>query len=119
VSVGFLIYGINLYCSTTSANQAITPFEGTNEINKYLFVMLAFTLCFSLRIAMFLYRPITDHYMNDNLFPVLAYYLPEVVPSILELCLIHTPKIKQHQIDKNTEEFDSERSVLIGANKLS
>eukprot|EP01112_Ceratiomyxa_fruticulosa_P005943 TRINITY_DN16747_c0_g2_i1.p1 TRINITY_DN16747_c0_g2~~TRINITY_DN16747_c0_g2_i1.p1 ORF type:complete len:113 (+),score=15.92 TRINITY_DN16747_c0_g2_i1:423-761(+) len=72
VSVGFLIYGINLYCSTTSTNQT-TPFQDTDEINKYLFVMLAFTLCFSLRIAMFLYRPITDHYMKDNLFPVLEY----------------------------------------------
>jgi hypothetical protein len=47
-----------------------------------------FCICFSLKFAIYLYRPISNSYMSIDIFYALGYYVPEIIPSLLQLWMI-------------------------------
>lgn len=52
-------------------------------------ITMVLVLCFSMRFAVFLYRPVTGDFINIWLFAALAYFVPELLPVfIMSLALI-------------------------------
>jgi len=99
VSMCFLIYGIRLFLSHVPALEyEETQNRKYREILKILISTIIFTTCFLVRVVAFLYRPITNSYMNNNLFQILAYYIPEVIPSLVQFYLIRG-KLRREKAD--------------------
>jgi len=51
-------------------------------------VTVLFVLCFALRVFAFGYRYAFGHYLNADLFMVIGYYIPELVPALLQIYLV-------------------------------
>eukprot|EP01112_Ceratiomyxa_fruticulosa_P013436 TRINITY_DN3781_c0_g1_i1.p1 TRINITY_DN3781_c0_g1~~TRINITY_DN3781_c0_g1_i1.p1 ORF type:complete len:338 (-),score=27.76 TRINITY_DN3781_c0_g1_i1:183-1196(-) len=105
VSSGFLVYGIRLYCLNANIDNQVAGNERRKELIKLFFVTVIFSICFFIRVAMFLYRPITKKFLNLYLFQTFAYYVPEIIPCLLQLYMIHTSKIKEQQASKFIDEL--------------
>jgi len=104
VSVGFLIYGARLFMSHGKATDFEENFhQKAQEILRILISTIIFSVCFLVRVIAFLYRPITNGYMNDQLFQVLGYFIPELIPSIVQFYIIQAHKKKQQQDNKYIE----------------
>lgn len=71
------------------------------SIVKILFVTLVFSACFLLRFALFLYRPITGGYIDPTLFRVFAYFVPEVLPSYLQIVIVYSMKEVEPQYEQD------------------
>ncbi|KAH3765812.1 hypothetical protein Pelo_2347 [Pelomyxa schiedti] len=61
-----------------------------------IFVMAVCLISFLLQCAMLSYRPITGEYMNQYVFEVFTYWLPEVACSILLLIVARKPEIRRN-----------------------
>eukprot|EP01132_Coremiostelium_polycephalum_P003134 gene3134-3918_t len=64
------------------------------------FLSTAFALCFLLRTIIFLYNPISGKYMNNEVFITMGYFIPDIVPTLLQLYIIHT-RMKGEEEDKS------------------
>lgn len=80
IACGFTIYGFAILRKKAKISSV-----QNKEFLKTVLITLVFTLCFFLKVILFLYRPITKKYMNNALFRVLGYYIPELIPSITQL----------------------------------
>jgi len=132
ISLGFLFYGTRL---------SITKFRADNndptrmrEAIKIIFTAICFTLCFLLRVSMFSYRFITNAFLPDVLFVTLAYYLPELIPSVLQIYIVESSRGKSRresqyindlyagQVDTTFEEairsvqYDSNSNIFVDGN---
>ncbi len=62
---------------------------------------IVLVVCFAVRFALFLYRPISGKFLPEGVFYSLAYYVPELVPvfcMVTTLSLSRVRKAKeQHQ----------------------
>ncbi|KAJ5071529.1 tobamovirus multiplication protein 1-like isoform x1 [Anaeramoeba ignava] len=85
-SLGFLIYGFLLLKKL----KKIVPFVPKNSIAlmRIAFLTTIFSLCFLSRFIFFLYNPITKKDLPIGVFETFAYYIPEIIPSITQLCLM-------------------------------
>lgn len=62
---------------------------------KILVISFLFTACFLCRVVVFSYRPITHKTFNGTVFYVFAYYLPELVPTVLQVYISESSNQKQ------------------------
>lgn len=115
IALGFLVYGIVLvvrlfrtqaqrgggktwkthffsptFSSTVARGVSVSMDarrKAKQRVTAYKVVLVGFCLfvCFALKGAMFLYRPITGQFMPDGWFYFFAYILPEVLPCIIGL----------------------------------
>jgi len=98
VSIAFFLYGARLFYLRNST--AIGSEKKRNELIRIVIFTFIFTFCFLLRTIMFSYRPIYNAYINVVAFNVLAYYIPEALPCLLEIYIIHK---STSQIQKDAE----------------
>jgi len=119
VSLCYFTYGARLFLSHGKASEFEENFaRKTKELLKTLISTIILTVCFLVRVIAFLYRPITNAYMDDQLFRVLAYFIPEIIPSIILFYLMQAHKYKQRSenkfiegLYKQEEEIQNEDSV--------
>ena len=55
---------------------------------QIIFYTSIICVCFALKCAILCYRPLTGNYMNTNVFFSLGYYIPEIIPSLLQMLVI-------------------------------
>jgi len=112
VSITFFIYGWLQFCKLTSSDESTEVELRRSELHKIMLITLVFTACFTLRVIMFLYRPLTNKYLNIYLFYSLAYFVPEISPTVLQVYLSETVMGKQQRdskfIDKLYADNDSD-----------
>jgi len=88
----FLVYGLRILVERRA--QATQLWGDMKEVWKMLGTTMIFTACFCCRVVMFLYRPVTGSYLHPTLFIFMAYYVPELVPSALQVYIVTTSKEK-------------------------
>jgi len=86
----FLVYGLRTAWRITDSGDKSS--ESSMERLRLIVVTAVFIICFLLRMVMFLYRPITNQYVNNSLFRTLSYLIPEIVPALTQLYMITTTK---------------------------
>lgn len=71
--------------------------------------MSVFSICFLVRVVMFLFRPITGLYFPKPVFYIFAYMLPETVPAIVQMfVIIWTSETKRKSLMERKRRFDAE-----------
>jgi len=75
--VAFTIYGIRLYLLTSEITK--------HKMLKVLFLAGVFLICFALRVALLMYRPITGKKMYNPAFYTLCYFIPELTPIVVQI----------------------------------
>lgn len=116
----FLIYGLRILVERR--DQATQLWGDMKEVWKMLVTTMIFTACFCCRVVMFLYRPVTGHYLPDTVFIFLAYYVPEVVPSALQVYIVTTSKekaIRDNQFIEDLYSADSDEEPSDNSTDLS
>ena len=91
-------------------------------------ITIIFSGCFLERAVIFLYRPVSGgaKISSEALFYTLAYYLPELVPNVLQLYLAESTVDKQAQdakfindlYENSQDSIDDINSTLIGSAKV-
>ena len=92
ISCMFLVYAACFLFYGTKLNCRIRSTEGTHKsdvVKAEVFSVLLFA-CFAVRCVMFSYRIITGAYINDIVFTVFTYMVPEVLPTLLCLWSVNT-----------------------------
>jgi magnesium-transporting ATPase (P-type) len=114
VSIAFMIYGVRLFLQHGRAHDFEENYSRkAREILVILVATIIFTVCFILRVVAFLYRPITGEYMPQELFQVLAYYIPEVIPSLVQFYLIRRKDRKEKKDTRFVHDlYQMEEDVL-------
>jgi len=87
VSISFFLYGARLFYLRN--NTTIDSEKKKHELTQIGAFTFLFTACFLLRTIMYSYRPIYNAYINDLAFYILAYFVPEILPCLLEIYVIH------------------------------
>jgi len=90
ISIGFMIYGVVLSRKKYKADVQ-NPRRMINVVKTVLSAVI-FVLCFLLRVVMFSYRPITNGYLDPDIFQVFAYFVPEIIPSIFQIYIAESSK---------------------------
>jgi len=112
VCVGFFVYGLLLFYVTRNNDGG--DVEGRNtELLRIFFITIIFTLCFLCRVVMFLYRPITGYPLPSVLFYVFAYFVPELVPSVIQVILSETVQGQLEREDKFIKDLYDEGEEAI------
>jgi len=104
----FLLYGLRILCERKV--QATQLWGDMKDVWKMLAVTLIFTTCFSCRVIMFLVRPLTGAYLDYSVFTVFAYYVPELIPSALQVFIVTTSKEKAIRDNQFIEDLYAEDS---------
>lgn len=82
----FLFYGTKLNCRISRNNSSS---HKKDLIKAEVFSVLLFA-CFVVRFVMFSYRIFTGHEMNDVVYVIFSYMVPEVIPALLCLWSVNT-----------------------------
>lgn len=56
-----------------------------NRLLQIVFAIVILTAAFLMRALMFLYRPLTGHVIEENIFWVCAYLIPELLPAAYQV----------------------------------
>jgi len=107
ISLGFFIYGWLLFFLTKNSDDGDKTHR-TRELIKILIITVVFTACFLGRCFMFLYRPITDKKFSDQVFYTFAYFVPEVIPCLLQIYLAETSRGQQERENKFIDDLYAE-----------
>lgn len=104
VCVAFLGYGIGLLVVTRRAMNT------RRKLKFYLqtvVITVVLVVCFCARFAMFLYRPIADDYTDPWVFAALAYWVPELVPTVLMAVVLGLSLRRQMVLRYHTERLST------------
>ncbi|EGG17707.1 hypothetical protein DFA_08703 [Cavenderia fasciculata] len=97
IGISFTITVIRIYLKYTSIDIDVCRNQIV-QLRKMFILSLIFGACFVLRSIMFLYNPVTKKLMNDEVFITLGYFIPDIVPTLLQVYIIHT-KMKNEEAD--------------------
>jgi hypothetical protein len=111
VSLTFLIYGSRLYFRQTFSKD-YEKTERSSDLTKIFLCTIVFFTCFLARGIAFMYRPITGGEMNEEAFFVIAYFVPELIPSFVEFYMIRTIKQQDRQQNQFIETLYQEEEDL-------
>eukprot|EP01094_Clydonella_sp_ATCC50884_P007249 TRINITY_DN16421_c0_g1_i1.p1 TRINITY_DN16421_c0_g1~~TRINITY_DN16421_c0_g1_i1.p1 ORF type:complete len:314 (+),score=92.38 TRINITY_DN16421_c0_g1_i1:130-1071(+) len=116
IALLFLIYG-----SRTFVRQKLSS-DSSMESKKALIAMLVSTLLitisFFVRMIMLTYRPLTGQYMNNVVYATFAYWVPELLPSLLQIYTLGRQVKKRVERKRNIEHLynvedeDAEESAI-------
>lgn len=95
ISAGFLVYGARLLMRSRISEDTEDRANNLEEIMKILSCTVIFSICFFVRSVAFLYRPFTGRFMNLYAFRMLGYFIPEIIPSVVQFYMIWTRKRKE------------------------
>jgi len=112
VSIAFLTYGIRLYLKKGKAAEFEEGHQRINDIIKILVGTLIISACFLVRVFAFLYRPIYQAKMPDEVFQIFGYYIPELIPSLVQFYMIRARKFKEMHESKFVEELYQQEEEL-------
>ncbi|GAM27123.1 hypothetical protein SAMD00019534_102980 [Acytostelium subglobosum LB1] len=70
------------------ANNYIN-FANSNHPQMFL-LSLSFCFCFLIRTVIFLYNPITHKFMNEEVFLTIGYFIPDIIPTLLQMYIWHS-----------------------------
>jgi hypothetical protein len=99
LALGYTVYGIRAMLRKTH-NAVVEGADAASlycELFKTTLTNSIFALCFLCRVVLFSLRPIAGILVSDTLFRFLGYYLPELVPAILQLLLLVSASRKLRQ----------------------
>ncbi|KAJ5066691.1 tobamovirus multiplication protein 1-like isoform x1 [Anaeramoeba ignava] len=82
VSISFMVYGIVLLRKFKKLPDLVLSRK--KYMTKAFFLTLFVSICFLLKVAMFLYHPISEKDMNSWLFLFLGYFIPELIPAYIQ-----------------------------------
>ncbi|GAM27305.1 hypothetical protein SAMD00019534_104800 [Acytostelium subglobosum LB1] len=85
----FVVIMVQTYAKYKSIDKDIGSGELKNQLRKMLLLSATFCLCFLIRIVIFLYNPITGEYMNQELFITMGYFIPDIIPTLMQLYIWH------------------------------
>ncbi|KAJ5072287.1 tobamovirus multiplication protein 1-like isoform x1 [Anaeramoeba ignava] len=85
-SLGFLVYGFLLLRQIKKAISVVSS-KKKSLVRMGIFTVI-FSLCFLCRFIILLYRPITNKFLAEGLYFSLSYYIPEMVPSLIQLSVM-------------------------------
>jgi len=85
----FLLTILRIYLRFTSADKDLCKNQ-IQQVRKILFLSVIFSFCFLIRTIIFIYQPITNKYMNQELFISFGYFIPDIVPTLVQIIIIHT-----------------------------
>jgi len=101
----FSIYGIRfMYQITKLTNMGDDSDLNNRLLLKILFISMIYSGCFILRCFSFAYKYITSNTLDDYLYHILCYFLPEGLSSLCASILVILRQLK----------FKNERNMLSG-----
>ncbi|KYR03012.1 hypothetical protein DLAC_00499 [Tieghemostelium lacteum] len=89
IGLVFLMQVIRMYFNFTQLDKDIRSSQ-MQQVTKICFLALIFAGCFVIRTIVFLYQPITGRYMNNEVFVTLGYFIPDIIPTLVQIRIIHT-----------------------------
>jgi len=90
VSLGFLVYGL-VWARMRYLSDISDP-KRIKDVFKILASTTTFSICFLLRVIMYLWRFIFKTNIHPDLFVTLAYYIPEFVSVSLQVYMVESSK---------------------------
>jgi len=113
ISLMFLAYGICFFIYGTVLNCRIraSTRSRVSDLIKAEFFSVVLMVCFAIRCVMFSYRIMTGEYLDETLYIVLSYFVPEIVPSVMCLWSLNTKMFNdadKSSNNKKTPGFDDE-----------
>lgn len=76
-------------------------------MSQTVVITVVLVVCFCARFAMFLYRPIADDYTDPWVFAALAYWVPELIPTVLMAVVLSLSLRRQMVIRYHTERLST------------
>jgi len=108
ISIMFLIFGACFLFYGTKLNCRIGR-SGNNKLAdlwKTELFSIGLCLCFLLRFFFFSYTIFGGHKIDDNVFIIVTYYIPEIIPSLLILWSVNTKMFDDSdEPEEDAEEF--------------
>jgi hypothetical protein len=92
-SLGFLVYGVRLFLIGKEHADELSPATRRQRLTTLL-ATLVFCSCFTLRFALFVWIPVGSETVSADLFMSLAYIIPELIPSMLQLVIVQERRSK-------------------------
>ena len=106
ISVMFLIYAACFLFYGTKLNCRIGKGAHKKDLIKAQTFSVLLFLCFVVRCVMFSFRIVTNKNIDETVFQIFTYMVPEVLPSLLCLWSINTEMFDEanapQQIDANS-----------------
>jgi len=94
VALVLAFYAFRLY--HLMKNSSIYDSKTTNwPLIRFTLLAIIFLICFADRVFFFCYRLITGQTLPNTTYIILSYYLPELIPSFLQLWLVRSTKRQQ------------------------
>jgi hypothetical protein len=118
VAIGFFIYGWLLFFLTKNSEEAgfVTR---DRQLIQILVITVLFAACFLVRCVIFLYRPITGQKFSEVIFYTFGYFVPETIPSLLQIYLSETYRGQQIKDTKFIDDLYAESQDSIDEYKDS
>jgi len=85
ISLMFLVYGLCFFIYGTTLICRIKRNKASSggDLVKAEIFSVTLMVCFAIRCVMFSYRIMTGNYLPINVYIVLSYFVPELIPSIM------------------------------------
>ncbi|KAM9994822.1 hypothetical protein ACTFIY_001005 [Dictyostelium cf. discoideum] len=99
VGLSFLFIVLRIYLKFTSIDKDVCRNQ-INQVRKICFLTVGISCCFIVRSIIFFYNPITHEYMNYEVFITFGYFLPDIIPIILNYIIIYN-NMKTEQEDSS------------------
>ncbi|KAN0038003.1 hypothetical protein ACTA71_000175 [Dictyostelium dimigraforme] len=99
VGLSFLFIVLRIYFKFTSIDKDVCRNQ-INQVRKICFLTIGISCCFIVRSIIFFYNPITQEYMNYEVFITFGYFLPDIIPIILNYIIIYN-NMKNEQEDSS------------------
>ncbi|KAM9970848.1 hypothetical protein ACTFIR_002712 [Dictyostelium discoideum] len=99
VGLSFLFIVLRIYFKFTSIDKDVCRNQ-INQVRKICFLTVGISCCFIVRSIIFFYNPITHEYMNYEVFITFGYFLPDIIPIILNYIIIYN-NMKTEQEDSS------------------
>ncbi|KAF2069923.1 hypothetical protein CYY_008752 [Polysphondylium violaceum] len=89
IGVIFLLTILRTYLRFTNADKDLCRNQ-IQQVRKILLLSIIFSFCFLIRTIIFIYQPITEKYMNQEIFITFGYFIPDIIPTLVQIIIIHT-----------------------------
>ncbi|KAN0018987.1 hypothetical protein ACTFIU_002189 [Dictyostelium citrinum] len=99
VGLSFLFIVLRIYFKFTSIDKDVCRNQ-ISQVRKICFLTIGISCCFIVRSIIFFYNPITHEYMNYEVFITFGYFLPDLIPIVLNYIIIYN-NMKTEQEDSS------------------
>jgi len=113
ISLLFLVYGLCFFIYGTMLNCRIKKNKSTSlgDLIKAEIFSVVLMICFAIRCVMFSYRVLTGKLLNDDLYVVMSYFIPEIIPTLLCLWSVNTKMFSDAESGTSGNEDDDDETA--------